>query len=110
MSRDNNLCNSRHSYDVCPDRSKKANFRRCFIAWSRNGGVDSLKDLDAEASTLFQHECPPILRVCLAHVGKSRAKTLLVGADQCICALQIDVIAENNQASRCQLRPNSARS
>src|SRR6185437_14163987 len=71
--------------------------------------VNTLKDLNSLPASFRQSDCAPILRIRFCHVGETRAKALLIRTDESISALQIDVIAQNDQASWRELRSDSPR-
>ena len=62
------------------------------------------------AASFLQGHGAEIFCIRFRHVEKARAKALVVGADQRIAALQVDVIFQHYQAALLELQIDSARS
>ena len=102
------FCDRGHAYDVCTYGSEKSDLRRRLIARPRHSSVNSLEDVNALAITFSERELSEFLRVRLRHIGKARTKAIFVRANQCIRALQVDVVTDYYEASRFELRTYAA--
>ena len=67
-------------------------------------------NINSVAASFLQGHGAEVFGISFRHVEKARAKTLVVGADQRIAALQVDVIFQHYQAALLELQIDSARS
>src|SRR5580700_3181988 len=88
-----------HADEIGANRPKIADFGGCFVTGAGEGGVDPFAEIDVEAAAGGEGELTKLLVVCVGHVGKARAEFIDVGPGEGICALQIDVIADDDEAS-----------
>ena len=60
------------------------------------------------AASFLQGHGAKILGIGLRHIGKTQAKAVVIGTDQRIAALQVDMIFQDNQAALLELQIDSA--
>ena len=109
MRRGNHFRHGGHSHQVCADRPQIANLRRRFVTRAGQRRVHALRQLDAQPLPFLQRRLLVRLPVHLRQVGKAHAEAVFVRADQGIDALQIDMVAQNDQASLLEIAIDSAR-
>ena len=68
-----------------------------FVIGAGESEVDAFVEFEAEFFPFFGGETAKIGIVGAGHVGKAHAEAVIVRADQRICWLQIDVIAQDDQ-------------
>ena len=89
-----------HAHQVGADGPQIADLRRRFVTRPQHGGVDALGDGDAQFG---RHLLGAISRYCarigFGHVGEARPERIVVGPDQRIRPLQIDVVGDQHQAA-----------
>ena len=88
-----------HADQVRANHAQIANLGGRFVTRPGERGVDALGHLDAQPLPFLQRGILIWLPIHLRHVWKAHAEAVLVRTDQRIGALEIDVVAQDNQAS-----------
>src|SRR5580704_4282985 len=88
-----------HANEIGADGAKIADFGGCFVAGAGEGGVYAFAEIDVKAAAGGESEFAEFLVVRVGHVGEARAEFIGVGAGEGVGALQIDVIADDDEAS-----------
>src|SRR5436305_3520699 len=86
-----------HSYQVGANAAEMVDLRGGFVAGAQQRGVDSLMQYESDVGSLFAGDLAIGARVGVRHVGEAHAEAVVVGADQRIRPLQIDVVFDQNQ-------------
>ena len=108
MARHDRFGDRRHAHQVGPNRAQVANLGGCLVARPGQRGVNALVQLDAVLAAGFDGDLPVGARVGLGHVGEARAEALIVGTAERVGALQVEVIADEDQRALAVLRVDAA--
>ena len=93
---------------VRSDRAQVANFCGRFVAWTGQPRIDPMRHFHFQSLAFLQRHFLVRLPVHLRHVRKTQAETLVIGSDQRIGALKVDVVLDDDQASLLELAIDSA--
>src|SRR5579859_1779488 len=107
MPGDNHFWNSRHAHCIRPNGAQEADLGRSLIAWARDRHIHAFADVDAQPPAFFQRHLAKSRVIGFGHVDKADAEAFVVGADQRIAALKIDVVFQDHQAALLELQVDS---
>src|SRR4029077_2955652 len=82
---------------VGANRAEITDFGGRFVAGAGERGVNAFVRFDAQALGFDERGFAIGFPVSLGHVGKARAEAVVVGADERIGALQVDVVGEDDE-------------
>lgn len=88
---------SGHADEIGADDAEIVDLGGSFVAGAEQGGVDALVQGHSEFGGFVAGDCAVVLRVSVGHVGEADAEAVVVGADQGIGSLQVDVVANQDQ-------------
>src|SRR5580692_11807545 len=87
----------RHADEVRAHAAQIFNLRRSFVAGAEQAGIDAFVLRDAELGDFLAGDRAIFAGVGLRHVREADAEAVVVGADQRIHTLQVDVIADHDE-------------
>ena len=88
-----------HADEVGTDGAEVTNFGGSFVTWAGNRGVDAFVNFDAQELGFFEGYTAKRLGIGFGHVGKARAKAVIVGTGERIGAEEINVIPKDDEGA-----------
>src|SRR5208282_5086118 len=87
----------RHADEIGAYAAQIFNLHGSFVAGTEQTGVDAFMLWNAEFGGLFAGDRAIFAGVGVRHVGEADAEAVVIGADQRVHALQVDVIAHYDE-------------
>src|SRR5437899_6114573 len=99
VARGDNFGNGGHPDQIGADSAEITDFRRRFVTGAGECGVDAFTEIDPEASSGGERQFAEFFVVGVGHVRETRAEFIGVWSGERVGALQIDVVADDDEAS-----------
>ena len=89
-----------HTDGVAAEKLKHFDFGRGFKTGAERPQIDAFVERNIPFGSQFFDFMAPFGRIGVGHAGKTRSIAVIVGADQRICAAEIDMILYQHQRTR----------
>src|SRR5277367_2916613 len=108
VARGQRFRNRGHADQIGSNRTQITNFRGGFVVWTGESRVHAFGGIYAEFFGCGEREFAIGLRVGLGHIWKARAEAVVVGTDERMNALEIEVIADDDERALGELQIDAA--